>query len=94
MVEDKRVDRKYEQEIVVELIPLFKLETVNLHTLEPHEVMYTPYESNRYIQIDGNNFSLQINAYYNENNNLYSYVLSIEEEELEETFFSLSIQSL
>lgn len=41
MVEDKRVDRKYEQEIVVELIPLFKLETVNLHTLEPHEVMYT-----------------------------------------------------
>ena len=56
--------------------------------------MYTPYESNRYIQIDGNNFSLQINAYYNENNNLYSYVLSIEEEELEETFFSLSIQSL
>lgn len=84
VVEDEIVDREYEQEIVVESILEFKLETVDLHTLEPYEVMYTPYESDRYIQTDGNNFSLQINEYYNENTNLYSYVLTIEEKELEE----------
>lgn len=84
VVEEKIVDSQYEEEVVLESITEFKLKTLDLHTLEPYEVIYTPYESDRYVYAGVNNIHSRIDEYYNENTNLYSYVLTIEEKELEE----------
>lgn len=78
------MDSQYEEKVVLELITEFKLKTLDLHTLEPYEVMYTPYESDRYVYAGVNNIYSRIEEYYNENTNLYSYVLTVEEKELEE----------
>lgn len=84
VVKEEMVDSESKEDIVVESITELKLETIDLHTLEPCEVMYTPYESDRLISTDTNNVSLQIEEYYNENTKSYSYVLTVKERELEE----------
>lgn len=81
---EETVDNENQVEVVVELIPELKLETLNLQNLEPYEVRYTPYESDRGIYTGVNNIDLRIEEYYNENTRTYSYVLTVEEKELEE----------
>ena len=80
VMREEIVDSESEDDRVVESITELKLETIDLHTLEPYEVMYTPYESDRLISTD----TIQIEEYYNENTKLYSYVLTVKEKELEE----------
>lgn len=81
---EESVDNDNQEEIVVESILEYKLETIRLDNLESHDVMYTPYESDRGIYTGGNNIDLRIEEYYNENTATYSYVLTVEEKELEE----------
>ena len=81
---EETVDNENQLEVLAEFIPELKLETLNLQNLEPYEVRYTPYESDCGIYTGVNNIDLRIEEYYNENTRTYSYVLTVEEKELEE----------
>ncbi len=84
VVEEKIVDRGDESKIMMESIAELRLETINLQTLESYDVMYTPYESDRFVFMQTENVSVEIDEYYNENTKLYSYVLTAEEAGVEE----------